>query len=187
MEKKKSIKFTIESAFLKSETFWKELVLDGIILQAGVQASPGIKIKLEVDRRPPLGFKTEEKLLLRPFSFYVKCFTLPCLFAEKMHVLLFRNWKQRVKGRDWYDLEWYIKKGIPLNLHHFLLRAQDTGDWPAGEITGEQVLQLLKEKIAAVSFDAIREDIVRFIPDENVLDIWSPQYFNALADKIKFT
>lgn len=185
-EKKKTNLNNIDSAFLKSETIWKELILDGIIPQAGVQASPGIKIKLEVDREPPLGFETEEKLLLRPFSFYVKCFALPDLFAGKMHALLFRKWGTRVKGRDWYDLEWYIKKGVPLNLHHFLLRAQDTGDWTDAAITQDQLIELLKAKIRTVSFDNIREDIVRFIPDESVLTIWSPQYFRDLTEKLKF-
>lgn len=185
-EKKKTAQSNIDSAFLKSETVWRELVLEGIIPQAGVQAFPGIKIKLEVDREPPLGFETEEKLLLRPFSFYVKCFTLSSLFAGKMHALLFRNWKQRVKGRDWYDLEWYIKRGTPLDLHHFLLRAQDTGDWSGESITQKQVVQLLKEKIDAVSFEGIREDIARFIPDASVLDIWSPSYFKDLIGKLKF-
>lgn len=185
-EKKKTNQNNMDSAFLKSETVWRELILDGIIPQAGVQASPGIKIKLEVDRKPPLGFETEEKLLLRPFSFYVKCFTLPNLFAGKMHALLFRKWGTRVKGRDWYDLEWYIKKSVPLDLHHFLLRAQDTGDWTEDTITQNQLVELLKRKIDAVSFDSIREDIVRFIPDESVLDIWSPPYFKDLVDKLKF-
>lgn len=184
-EKKKTNHTNIDSAFLKSETVWKELILDGIIPQAGIQTSPNIKIKIEIDRKPPLGFETEEKLLLRPFSFYVKCFTLPNLFAGKMHALLFRKWGTRVKGRDWYDLEWYIKKGIPLDLHHFLLRAQDTGDWAEGTITQGQLTELLKAKIDAVSFDRIREDIVKFIPDESVLDIWSPQYFKDLVDRIK--
>lgn len=104
-EKNKAVFSNVESAFLKSETVWKELVLENIIPQAGIQTPPSLKIKLEVDRKPPLGFDTEEKLLLRPFSFYVKCFSLPDLFAGKMHALLFRKWKQRVKGRDWYDLE----------------------------------------------------------------------------------
>ncbi len=184
-EKKKIPPTNVDSAFLKSETVWKELVLEEVIPQEGVKA-PSIKIKLEVDRRPPLGFETEEKLLLQPFSFYVKCFMLPDLFAGKMHALLFRKWKQRVKGRDWYDLEWYIKKGVPLHLHHFLLRAQDTGDWTAPTISEEQFMELLHQKIDSVSFDNIREDIVRFIPDEKVLDIWSPQYFKELAEKMKF-
>jgi hypothetical protein len=102
-----------------------------------------------------------------------------------MHALLFRKWGTRVKGRDWYDLEWYIKKGTALDLHHFLLRAQDTGNWAEDHITHDQLIQLLKAKIDAVSFDSIREDIVRFIPDASVLDIWSPQYFKDLVDKIK--
>jgi len=185
-EKTKASESNVDSAFLKSETVWKELALEGVIPQAGLQTPPRIKIKLEVDREPPLGFETEQKLLLRPFSFYVNCFTLPDLFAGKMHALLFRNWKQRVKGRDWYDLEWYIRKRVPLHLHHFLLRAQDTGSWISTTISENQLIQLLKEKIDTVSFDRIREDIVRFIPDEKVLDIWSPQYFKDLVNKIQF-
>lgn len=185
-EKKKTSQSNIESAFLKSETVWKELVLEDVMKQAGVNAEPNIKIKVEVDREPPLGFETEEKLLLRPFSFYVKCFTLPDLFAGKMHALLFRKWKNRVKGRDWYDLEWYIKKSVSLDLHHFLLRAKDTGDWKEGTITHEQILQLLKEKIASVSFDSIKEDVRRFIPNDDKLAIWNAQYFTDLIGKMKF-
>jgi hypothetical protein len=37
-----------------------------------------------------------------------RCFILPGLFAGKMHALMFRKWRNRVKGRDWYDFEWYI-------------------------------------------------------------------------------
>ena len=147
---------------------------------------PAIKIKLEVDTEPPLGFSVEEKLLLRPFSFYVKCFTLPDLFAGKMHALLFRKWKQRVKGRDWYDMEWYIKKGVPLNLEHFLSRARNSGDWKGDTITKAQFLKLLYDKIDTVSLNRVREDIIRFIPDAKVLDIWSPGYFRDLAGRIKF-
>lgn len=109
-EKIKTNQSTIDSAFLKSDTVWKELVLQGVIPQAGLNILPSIKIKIEVDTEPPLGFDTEEKLQLKPFSFYVKCLILPDLFAGKMHTLLFRKWKKRVKGRDWYDMEWYIKK-----------------------------------------------------------------------------
>lgn len=111
-EKNKTNSTNIDSAFLKSETVWKELELENIMPQAGPGIRPNIKIKIEVDKKPPPGFETEEKLLLKPFSFYAKCFTLPDLFAGKMHALLFRKWKNRVKGRDWYDLEWYIKKGF---------------------------------------------------------------------------
>jgi predicted nucleotidyltransferase component of viral defense system len=185
-EKEKVQQSSIESAFLKTETIWKELVLEDVVKQTGVTSNKPIKIKIEVDRRPPLGFKTEEKLLIRPFSFYVKCFTRPCLFAGKLHALLYRKWNNRVKGRDWYDLEWYIKKGIPLDVGHFLSRAKDTGDWEADEITREQIIELLKNKIDSVSFSSIKDDVVRFIKDDQSLSIWSASYFKDLVEKMKF-
>lgn len=185
-EKKKSTTSNVESAFLKSGTVWKELVLEDVVPQMGVGVLPNVKIKIEVDRKPPLGFETEEKLLLRPFSFYVKCFKMPSLFAGKMHALLFRKWIKRVKGRDWYDLEWYTKKGIPLDLDHFLLRAQDTGDWKDETINGAQVIQLLEEKIKLVNFASVKEDVIRFIPDSSVLDLWGKQYFLDLIKNLKF-
>ena len=185
-EKKKTKQTTIDSAFLKAETIWKEIVLEDIIKEAGVRSNKTLKIKIEVDRQPPLSFKTEEKLLLRPFSFYVKCFTKSSLFAGKMHALLFRKWLNRVKGRDWYDLEWYIKKGIPLDVNHFLTRAKDTKDWQDNSISNEQVIELLDSKIDSVSFRRIKEDVVRFIQNDDVLNIWSPEYFKDLIEKIKF-
>ncbi|WP_276090525.1 nucleotidyl transferase AbiEii/AbiGii toxin family protein [Pedobacter sp. JY14-1] len=185
-EKQKSVGSNVESAFLKSDTVWKELVLEKVVPQTGIKLMPQMKIKIEVDRDPPLGFATEEKLLTRPISFYIKTFTLPSLFAGKMHALLFRKWQSRVKGRDWYDLEWYIKKGIPLDLHHFLLRARDTRDWKEETINKEQVLTLLKEKINEVNFERIKEDVIRFIPDDAALKIWSAKYFADLIEKLKF-
>ncbi len=185
-EKKKTNQSTIDSAFLKSETIWKEIVLEDIIKQTGVKSNRQIKIKIEVDYDPPLDFDTEEKLLIRPFSFYVKCFTPPSLLAGKLHALLFRKWKNRVKGRDWYDLEWYIKQGIPLDVRHFLNRAIHSGEWQENNITSEQILNLLREKIDSVSFTSIKHDIARFIKDDTVIDIWSANYFKDLLKKMKF-
>jgi predicted nucleotidyltransferase component of viral defense system len=185
-EKKKPIHTAIDSAFLKAESIWQEIVLEDIIKEAGVRSNKTLKIKIEVDRHPPLDFRTEEKLLLRPFSFYVKCFAPSSLFAGKVHALLFRKWKIRVKGRDWYDLEWYIKKGIPLDVHHFLARAKDTKDWGKEEITQEQIVALLNTKIETVSFQSIKEDVVRFIKNDEAIKIWSSQYFKDLIEKMKF-
>lgn len=185
-EKEKAQRTSIESAFLKTETIWKELVLEDIIKQTGIKSNKPIKIKIEVDRDPPQGFETEEKLLIRPFSFYIRCFTGPSLFAGKLHALLFRKWNKRVKGRDWYDLEWYIKKGIPIDVGHFLCRAKDSGDFKELEIKSEQILELLKVKIESVSLTNIKDDLVRFIKDDNALSLWSVSYFFDLIGKMKF-
>lgn len=181
----KTKKTAIESAFLKTETLWEELVLEDIVAQIGIRSNKNIKIKIEVDRNPPQGFKTEEKLMLRPYSFYVKCFGQPSLFAGKMHALLFRKWKNRVKGRDWYDWEWFVRKGVPLNLSHFLQRARDTGDWTKKSISKKQFLQLLTEKINTASFENIKADVRPFIKDAKQLDIWSKPYFMDLVELMK--
>jgi hypothetical protein len=184
-EKAKTNQNNIDSAFLKADTTWKELILKGIVPQEKMGLRPEIKIKLEVDTEPPQGFSTEEKLLLKPYSFYVKCFSLPDLFAGKVHALLFRKWKNRVKGRDWFDLEWYIRRGTPLHLEHLRIRAQDSGDWHEKSMSKDQLIQLLGAKIDSVSFSNIKEDIVRFIPDVAVLNIWSSSYFHELVRQIK--
>jgi hypothetical protein len=102
-----SVASAIDSAFLKAETLWGELVVETNLPQFSFTQKPSIKIKLEVDTHPPLLvdthppllvdthppllFETEKMLLLKPISFYVNCFTLPHLFAGKMHALLFRK------------------------------------------------------------------------------------------------
>jgi predicted nucleotidyltransferase component of viral defense system len=175
----------IESAFLKSDTYWHELALQGVLPGHRLAQSKSIKIKIEVDTLPPLGFATEEKLLLRPFSFYVKCFTLPSLFAGKLHALLFRKWKDRVKGRDWYDLEWYIQRGIPLDVAHFLSRAKDTRDWALEAISPDQIRELLHQKIETVAIDRILDDVLPFVKDDTNLKLWSAPYFLDLVAHLK--
>lgn len=175
----------INSAFLKSETLWSELIFESTIHQIKFPSKPSIKIKIEVDIDPPLNFETENLLLSKPFSFYVNCFTLPNLFAGKMHALLFRKWKNRVKGRDWYDMEWYIKNGVELNLKHFCQRATESGDWSEETISKNQLLELLHAKINTTKIENVKEDVIRFIQNPNELDIWTRGYFNLLVENVK--
>jgi len=184
-QKIKSTISSIDSAFLKSDTFWSELIFEDTIPQIKLSIKPNIKIKLEIDTNPPLQFGTENKLLTKPFSFYVNCLTLPDLFAGKMHALLFRKWKTRVKGRDWYDLEWYIKKGVKLNLSHFCQRAIESGDWSQESMTKNQLLDLLTLKIATLDINRVKEDVTRFIPNPQDLDIWSKAYFQQVCEKLE--
>jgi predicted nucleotidyltransferase component of viral defense system len=170
--KKKTVSTGIESAFLKGDTR---------LFSLAVHAEKTVRIKFEVDARPPLGFATEEKLLLQPFSFYVKCFSLPDLFAGKMHALLYRKWKSRVKGRDWFDFEWYIRKGIPMNLSHFIVRARQSGHLLEDRLSEEEFRELLAKRIEALDVTAARNDVSRFVNDVKVLNIWSREYFTELA------
>jgi predicted nucleotidyltransferase component of viral defense system len=185
-QKKRSSQSAIESAFLKSSTDIHILSLAARTKLKTGTVKQQIKIKFEVDTNPPPGFATEERLLLQPYSFYVKCYVVEDLYAGKMHALLFRRWKQRVKGRDWYDFEWYVKNGFSLNLDHFNIRAIESGHIEKeSKLTKDGLLDFLENKIATLNIESVKIDIRRFIKDKNTLDIWSRDYFLELSRMMK--
>ncbi len=176
--KQKKIETPIESAFLKDSTE---------IYNVKFQTDRTVKIKIEVDKDPPLLFKTENRLLLHPFSFMTNCFTLPNLFAGKMHALIFRKWRGRVKGRDWFDFEWYVRNNIKLNFNHFKERAaQSENDASMRNLSREDFIKLLKERLASIDINLVKEDVRPFLKDRTMMDIWSTEYFLQLADMIEF-
>nr|WP_288928367.1 nucleotidyl transferase AbiEii/AbiGii toxin family protein [uncultured Akkermansia sp.] len=174
--KEKTAQSTIQSAFLKSDTAQYDIHLG---------RDRKIKIKIEVDTTPPLGFSTEQKLLLQPFSFYTNCFTLPDLYAGKMHALIYRSWKNRVKGRDWYDFEWYVRKNVTMDFKHFCERAYQFGSEAQGSLTPDRFRAILKDRIRKADIRQVKEDVAPFIKDPGRLHIWSTEYFLQLADMMK--
>ena len=164
----------VESAFLKDNTDVYDL---------SFRTEKSIKVKIEVDTQPPLEFDTEERLLLQPFSFMTRCLTLPNLFAGKMHALVFRTWKNRVKGRDWYDFEWYVRNSVPLNFHHLQVRIRE---FNGKELDRKQFAELLKEKLALADMAQVKNDVRPFLKNAHDMDIWSNDYFLQLADRIQY-
>ena len=147
------------------------------------QTEKSYKIKIEIDTDPPLGFKTEPKLLLQPFSFYTRALTLPDLYAGKMHALIFRSWGNRVKGRDWYDFEWYVRNGIKLDFSHFKAR---TLEFNSLDITKDDFMRLLKNRFIETNIKMVKRDVRPYLMDPHEIEIWSNDYFLQLADMIKF-
>lgn len=164
----------VESAFLKDNTD---------VYDISFQTDKSIKIKIEVDTQPPLNFRTEQKLLLQPHSFMTRCFTLSDLFAGKMHALVYRAWKNRVKGRDWYDFEWYVRNNIPLGFSHL---AECALQFNNEVITRETFIKKLKERLASANMNQVKSDVLPFIKNPKELDIWSNDYFIQLSDMIRF-
>lgn len=163
----------VESAFLKANTE---------VVNLQFQTEKSVKIKIEVDTCPPLGFATEQRLSVHPHSFYTRCLAPSDLFAGKMHALLFRQWKSRVKGRDWYDWEWYVRQGIPMHFAHFQER---TRQFNGMEVTRERFAELLEEKIATTDLRLVREDVLPFLIRPEEIEIWSQEYFQQIAGMIR--
>ena len=159
----------VDSAFLKDNTDVYDITF---------QTEKSIKIKIEVDTCPPLDFRTEQKLLLMPHSFMTRCFTLPDLFAGKMHALVFRGWKNRVKGRDWYDFEWYVRNNIPLDFHHLAERCRQFNN---EEITIESFKEKLLYRLSTADIRQVKADVLPFIHNPRDIEIWSNDYFVQLA------
>lgn len=165
----------VDSAFLEDNTD---------VYNVAFQTEKTVKVKIEVDTQPPLLFQTEQKALTLPYTFMVRCFQLSDLFAGKMHALVFRNWKTRVKGRDWYDFEWYVRWRVPLDFKHLQERIRE---FNGIEMSVEDFKAALKERLATTNIEDVKLDVRGFLSgDPSELDIWSNDYFLQLADMIVF-
>ena len=185
-KKSKSSDTNIESAFLKNDTSIHTLNIEAKGLK-NIHSGRKIKIKLEVDVNPPLKFQTESKTLLLPMTFNVRTMTLPNLYAGKMHALLFRSWKNRVKGRDWFDFEWYVKNNSPLNLEHICQRMKESGNFKKDNLTKEEFVKLLYNKIDNLDIQQAINEVKGFVKDARVFDFWSKDYFKLLVSKVVFS
>ena len=164
----------VESAFLKDNTD---------VYDVTFQTEKSIKIKIEVDTQPPLLFQTEQKLLVQPYSFMVRSMTLPCLFAGKMHALVYRQWKNRVKGRDWYDFEWYVRWNHPLSWAHLHERIVA---FSGKECSQAEFIDLLHNRLETTDIQQVKADVLPFVKNPRDLDIWSNEYFLQLAQRIQW-
>ena len=144
-----------------------------------------VRIKLEIDLDPPPEATTEFLSRLVPTPHQVRVYDLPSLFAGKLHAVLCRNWKSRVKGRDFYDLIWYVGRRIPVNLVHLEARMRQSGDWPQEKrLDAAGLRQRLEERFAAVDFEKAKEDISPFLKDPRELSLWGITFFMELIPQI---
>ena len=166
----------IESAFLKESSD---------VFDIGFTTEKRLKVKIEVDIDPPPKFETEMKTIGSPRTVWVRSYTLPDLFAGKVSAALFRKWKHRVKGRDWYDVAWYIAKRVPLDLAHLVERAKESA--PEADVsTPEKVIAAFDARIDAIDFDSARADVTPYVMDKIDLDVWGAEFFRQMVRMIEF-
>lgn len=177
----------VQSAFLKADTLNQLLVVrtpEEILNR--IHRGQVLKIKLEVDTNPPPGFETHTRYLLQPIPFAVRAYALPDLFAGKMHAILCRRWKRRVKGRDWYDLVWYAANHPGLHLAHLEQRLRQSGDWKERRPFDAAALQeRLDQAIGALDVSQARREVAPFVRNPLALEVWSQEFFRDVASRIR--
>lgn len=184
-EKVKTGDSNIKSAFLKGNT--KEHLL--IFYHEQITSIPHnetIKVKLEVDVNPPDFANFENKFRLLPIPYQVVLYDKPSLFAGKLHAVICRGWKSRIKGRDLYDYIFYLSSNTPFNLKHLEARLKQTDFIPVEkEITLDDVQGFLRDRFAQIDFEQAKQDVLPFIRNVNALDIWSAEFFTAITEDLK--
>ena len=185
-DRKKARNSAIESAFLKANTY-KQLVVIGVTeeLLRDLHPAKSLKIRLEVDTDPPGDFETETRYVLQPVPFPVRTYRLPDLFAGKLHAILCRKWRTRVKGRDWYDLVWHIANYPQVRLTHLESRMRQSGDYTDDEVLAPEILQaMLRRAVDDLDVEKARREVAPFIRDQRALDLWSQEFFAEVITRI---
>lgn len=189
VEKKKKAKHTaIESAFIKGNTLIHLLQIEGLDNpESGTHKNELLKIKLEIDTDPPPGADYDVQFLLNPIPFSVKCYDVSSMFAGKMHAFLCRNPQSiRVKGRDIFDVIWFISQNNKLNLDHLIQRMRQTRNLSENEQIGRKELkELFLDKVYSLDIAMAKQDVLPFIKDTYAVELWSKEFLSSLANKIK--
>ena len=124
--------------------------------------------------------------MLLPIPFVVKTYDEPSLFAGKLHAVLCRAWKNRVKGRDFYDFIWYLSRKTKPNLQHLQKRLEQSGKWNTSESLTLPVLKdMLCERFKEIDFEAAKKDVMPFVKDSRKLDLWSADFFTAITREMQ--
>lgn len=184
-EKEKTKKSDIKSAFLKGNTKEHLLLFYSDQPIAGIADSEQIKIKFEVDTNPPAYAIFESKYRLLPAPYEVKMYDASSLFAGKIHAVLCRAWKNRVKGRDLYDYVFYMARQTPVNRLHLRERLLQSGYIGENmECTMDDVKKMLLERFETIDYEQAKRDVEPFIRDTTSLALWKADFFKQITEML---
>ena len=187
-QKEKQERTQIDSAFIKTDTLITLINADvPKDITATMPEGKLLKIKFEIDIDPPCEITTETKFLLSPVPCSVRLASPGDLFAGKVHALLFRKWKERVKGRDWYDFIWFITSGMTLNLFHLsrrIIQSENiSGDYLLNQ---DGCIELLQQAVSNLDIEKAKRDVLPYLKNLKELDIWSKDFFYDLIQRINY-
>ena len=185
--KEKSVDSGVKSAFLKGNT--KEHILMFYAderLAPSIAASKLIKVKFEVDTNPPAFATFERKYRLLPIPYEINLYDMPSLFAGKIHAVICRSWKTRVKGRDLYDYVFYLSRGTGVNLRHLEARLAQSDFIEADRtISLDDVKDMLFTRFEQIDYEQAKQDVLPFIRNPDALALWSADFFKGITESLK--
>ncbi len=172
----------VRTAVLKNDSFVNQLNLQ---FYKG-HADRKITIKLEVDANPPAGSGFDYTYLDFPTDFEVCHQDLPSSFALKIHALLCRPY---LKGRDWYDFNWYIRQGASPNLPHLQHALIQYGLWEGQDelvVHEGWVREELQKKIDSIEWKEATADVAPFLKlsEQESLKLWDARFFSVKLKKL---
>ncbi len=166
----------IKKALLKPASIGQQL---NVVFAKSAAAHQSIKIKLEIDVNPPEYSQFAYTYLDFPLDYEVCHQDLSSNFALKIHALLCRPY---LKGRDWYDFNWYIKNKIPPNFAHLQAALYQYGPWKTQSISvdADWLRSALLNKNSLIDWRAAASDVARFIghAEQKSLSLWSEAFFS---------
>ena len=185
--KDKQVESNIKSAFVKGNTkehffiFYPESSLNNQVI-----SNEKIKIKFEIDIVPPEFATTEIKYQLLPFPYQVRIYDKPSLFAGKIHAIIARSWKSRVKGRDLYDYVFFISSQTPVNLKHLEARLKQSKFLKEDEVlTLEMLIEILNRRFDNINYNEAKNDVLPFIKDIESIELWDASFFKEITKDLK--
>ncbi|MEI8346434.1 MAG: nucleotidyl transferase AbiEii/AbiGii toxin family protein [Pseudomonadota bacterium] len=174
-----------EAAFLKTSTHLIFMqITSARTFAKNIPGNQKIKIKFDVDILPATSFESEIKTILLPSPFTVRVLTAPGLFAGKMHAALMRKWKERIKGRDFYDIQWYISRKIPLQQKYLEEKLQQSKAI-TGPLSKKLLIELFHKRVESIDWKMAKKDILPFLKDKNQLNLWSSDFFKEMITQLE--
>lgn len=180
IQDRSKLESNVKTAFIKQDSVGQILTFK---FPRTRDQSQTIRIKLEVDSRPPMGATLETKSINFPYPCRVTVHDLPSLFAGKCHAILCRNY---TKGRDYFDLLWYLRRKTSLNLILLQNGLNQNGPWQGMGVRVDKqwVFENLKKVIQSTDFELAKADVGKFLKplEARGLAVWGSSYFLEQLD-----
>jgi hypothetical protein len=160
---------TVANAFLRFEGLPR-------LVGYSTDARLALTVKVEIDTNPPAGATVETTLVQRFFPLALRHHDLASLFAGKLHALLARPY---AKGRDWFDLAWYLteKRGLEPNVELLRNALAQTGH---PERWAERWREELARRLGELDWPSVERDVKPFLERSTDLEHVKPEWIQGL-------